>query len=218
MYLLYGSPWLRVRQIRVSGTRILTPRQVRVAAGVGYGTPLASVDTAVLAARLTAALPRIASVDVERSWPNALSLKVVERTPKVVLKNGGNFIEVDADGIRYATDRTAPPGVPLVEMATGAGDGAQASSNRYFGTARLVHAAVQVATDLPGPVRKQAQTITVRSWDSISLQLPGNRTVMWGSCEQGPQKAAALQALMKAVPAAAHYDVSSPVAPAVSGS
>ena len=42
--------------------------------------------------------------------------------------------------------------------------------------------------------------------------------VVWGSGEQGTEKAAALGALMKAVPHAGHFDVSVPTAPAVSAS
>lgn len=218
MYLLYGSPWLRVRRVSVLGVRVLTATQVQAAAGVRGGTPLAAVDTAAVAGRLRAALPRIAAVEVDRAWPNVLTVKVTERTPKVVLKNGGNFVEVDANGVQYATDQSAPPGVPLVEMTAAASDGPQAASNRFFTTARLVHAAVQVATDLPEPVAKQTAAISVRSWDSISLQLGGGRTVLWGSCEQGQRKAVVLLALMRAAAGAVRYDVSAPSEPAWSGS
>ena len=41
---------------------------------------------------------------------------------------------------------------------------------------------------------------------------------MWGSGEDGPAKARALTALMKASPKAGHFDVSAPTAPAASGS
>ena len=62
-YLFYGSPWLTVRRVHVHGTRVLTAGQVEAAAGVPMGASLASVDTGTVAARLRAALPRIASVD-----------------------------------------------------------------------------------------------------------------------------------------------------------
>lgn len=56
----------------------------------------------------------------------------------------------------------------------------------------------------------------MRSFDSISLELSGNRTVVWGSGEKGDTKAKALTALLKAAPKARHFDVSVPTAPAVS--
>nr|WP_308213747.1 FtsQ-type POTRA domain-containing protein [Streptantibioticus rubrisoli] len=220
VYLVYGSPWLRVRQLRVSGTRVLTPDQVKAAAAVRTGAPLVSVDTRAVADRLRSRLLRIASVDVQRSWPDTIALKVTERTPKAVLKKDGKFQELDADGVRFATDSTAPPGVPSVELAGDAasGDQNQSPSNRYFGTDRLLRAAAQVAMDLPEAVQRQTQVIQVRSFDAISLELAGGRTVLWGSAERGAQKAVALAALMRAAGGATHYDVSAPTAPASSGS
>ncbi|MFC7467616.1 hypothetical protein ACFQVA_08580 [Actinomadura keratinilytica] len=56
----------------------------------------------------------------------------------------------------------------------------------------------------------------MRSFDAISLELSGNRTVVWGSGEKGDTKAKALAALLKAEPKARHFDVSVPTAPAAS--
>lgn len=89
VWLLYGSQWLRVERLSVSGTRVLTARQVREAAEVPDGTPLVSVDTDAVEARLLRRLPRIDSVDVVRSWPHGIGLKVTERTPVLVMKQPG---------------------------------------------------------------------------------------------------------------------------------
>jgi cell division protein FtsQ len=216
-WLTYGSPWLRVRKVEVTGARVLTPDEVRAAASVRLDVPLVSVDTGAAEARLRARLPRIASVRVMRTWPSTVVLAVTERTPKGVLKNGGNFIEVDAQGVRYATDSTAPPGAPMVKLTaptTGAG---ASQSNRYFGTENLLHAAVQVEADLPESVQKQTQAVQVESFDGISLELSGARTVKWGSPQDDAQKATALLALMKAAGGAKHFDVSAPSDPISSG-
>ncbi len=212
-YLLYGSPWLRVRRVQVTGTRVLSPQEVRAASGVPVGEPLASVDPGAVAAGLRERLPRIASVSVVRSWPDGVTLDVTERTPRALLERGGKFVEVDADGVRYATDATAPPGVPLVELT-----GTAASSTGYFRAEVLLHAAVQVAMDLPQSVHKLTKSIQVTSFDGISLELTDGRNVLWGSPEHGAQKAVALTALLKAAGNATHYDVSAPIAPASSGS
>ena len=45
VWALYGSNWLLVERVSVSGTEVLTTEQVRAAAGVPVGTPLLSVDT-----------------------------------------------------------------------------------------------------------------------------------------------------------------------------
>ncbi|MDI5963591.1 FtsQ-type POTRA domain-containing protein [Streptomyces sp. SL13] len=216
LYVLYGSPWLRVRHVRVTGTRVLTPAAVRAAAGVPAGEALASVDPGAVAARLRATLPRIASVRVQRSWPDAIALEVTEREPKALLKKGGKFVEVDADGVRYATDPTAPRGVPLVELTGAARSGS--SDAAYFSTAVLLHSAVQVAADLPESVHSQTKFIEVGSFDGITLELTRGRSVLWGSPQDGRRKAVALTALLTADAGAAHYDVSAPSAPASSGS
>ncbi|MGC9438536.1 cell division protein FtsQ [Streptomyces sp. WG5] len=217
VWLLYGSNWTRVDSVSVSGTRVLTPAQVREAADVPVGDPLISVDTGELEARLRRELPRIDEVGVERSWPHGIELKVTERTPVLVAQKGRKFVEVDDEGVRFATVSRAPKGVPTLKLEP-ARSGTTAASLRRFDEDRLVREAVRVAGRLPDAVAKDARVVKVRSYDDISLELSGGRTVVWGSGEQGVRKARVLTALMKATPDARHFDVSAPTAPASSGS
>ncbi|MFD4635288.1 cell division protein FtsQ/DivIB [Streptomyces sp. NPDC058284] len=215
-WVLYGSQWLRLEHVKTSGTRVLTPREVREAADAPVGAPLISVDTAAIEDRLRSKLPRIDSVDVVRSWPHGIGLEVTERKPVLLIEKGGKFIEVDGKGVRFATVERAPKAVPLLELAPDRESGA--ASLRRFGTDRLLREAVRVAGDLPGAVARDTRNVKVRSFDSISLELSGDRTVAWGSGERGRTKATTLTALMKAAPKARHFDVSVPTAPAASGS
>ncbi|MCF3118167.1 FtsQ-type POTRA domain-containing protein [Streptomyces arenae] len=216
IWALYGSQWLRLERVTTSGTRVLTPEQVREAAAAPVGAPLISVDTDELEERLRSKLPRIDSVDVVRSWPHGIGLKVTERKPVLLIEKGGKFVEVDAKGVRFATVERAPKGVPRLELTPDHDSGA--ASLRRFGTDRLLREAVRVAGDLPEAVARDTRNVKVRSYDSISLELNGERTVDWGSGEKGRTKAATLTALMKAAPKARHFDVSVPTAPASSGS
>ncbi|GAA3780728.1 cell division protein FtsQ/DivIB [Streptomyces chiangmaiensis] len=213
IWLLYGSPWLRVEHVSVAGTHVLTRAQVREAAGVRLGTPLISLDTDVIEARLRRKLPRIDLVDVTRSWPHGIGLKVTERIPVLILASEGKFIEVDRNGARFATVSTPPKGVPALKLTVD-----RSAAARRFGSGRLLRAAARVARDVPAAVAHDMRTVTVRSYDSISLELNGGRTVQWGSVEKGRAKAVALSALMKAASGARHFDVSVPSAPASSGS
>ncbi|MEH0422536.1 cell division protein FtsQ/DivIB [Streptomyces sp. B21-083] len=220
LWVLYGSRWTHVERVSVSGTGVLTQAQVREAADVPVGEPLVSVDTGAIESRLLRELPRIDSVEVTRSWPHGIVLKVVERTPVLIVESAGKpakYVEVDAKGVRFATVSHAPEGVPALEL-TMSRTGSQTASLRRFGGDRLVREAVRVAGDLPGAVARAARTVKVRSYDSISLELGDGRTVAWGSGEKGAAKARALTALMKAAPGARHFDVSVPTAPASSGS
>ncbi|AKJ13730.1 cell division protein FtsQ [Streptomyces incarnatus] len=216
-WVLYGSSWLRVRHVSVSGTLVLSPAEVLDAADVPVGAPMISVDTEGIEARLRRKLPRIDTVDVVRSWPQGIGLKVTERTPVLLLRKSGDFVEVDHEGVRFATVSQAPKGVPALELSVSR-TGSGAASFRRFGTDRLVREAVRVAGALPAAVAGQTRTVQVRSYDDISLELAGGRTVAWGSSENGRAKARTLAALMKAAPGARHFDVSVPTAPASSGS
>ncbi|MEU9209942.1 FtsQ-type POTRA domain-containing protein [Streptomyces sp. NPDC048415] len=213
VWLLYGSRWLRVEGVSASGMRVLTAEQVRDAADVPVGSPLISVDTDAIEARLRRKLPRIDSVDVVRSWPHRIGLKVTERTPVLIVEMGSKFVEVDAKGVRFARVSDAPKGVPALELTV-----PQSAAARRFPVDRLVREAVQVAGDIPAAVARDTRILKVRSYDSISLELEGDRTVEWGSGEKGRAKARTLTALMKAAPGARHFDVSVPTAPASSGS
>ncbi|MFF9910952.1 cell division protein FtsQ/DivIB [Streptomyces sp. NPDC013457] len=213
VWALYGSSWLRLERVSTSGTRILTPREVETAAAVPIGSPLVSVDTDAIEARLLRGLPRIDTVEVTRSWPDGIGLKVTERKPVLVVEKGGKFTEVDATGTRFATVDKAPPGVPELVLKA-----ASAPSLRRFDEDRLLLEAVGVAGELPEKIARDTRVVEITSYDSVTLELGGGRTVFWGSGEEGAVKARVLTALMKAMPKAGHFDVSAPTAPATSGS
>ncbi|MET9291726.1 FtsQ-type POTRA domain-containing protein [Streptomyces sp. NPDC003077] len=210
---LYGSSWLRVTRVTASGTRVLTDDEVVKAAAVPMDTPLVSVDTEAVAARVRAALPRVKTVDIVRSWPHGIGLKVTERTPEVVERTGDGFVQVDDEGVRFATVSAAPQGVPLLVM-----DADESPSLRRFGIARLRREAAGVIAALPERMHRDVRAVRVRSYDSLTLELTGDRTVAWGSGEQGEAKARVFAALLKAARGARHFDVSVPSAPAASRS
>ncbi|WP_434588600.1 cell division protein FtsQ/DivIB [Streptomyces sp. A5-4] len=213
VWALYGSTWLRIERVKSSGTQVLTPDEVLAAAAVPIGAPLISVDSDAIEDRLRRKLPRIDSVDVVRSWPHAVGLKVTERKAVLLVRQGAQFVEVDDESVRFATVPKAPKGVPLLELTPD-----QSPSLRRFGADRLMREAVRVQGEIPESVARDVRSFKVRSYDAISLELSRGRTVDWGSSEQGEAKARTLGALMKAAPKATHFDVSAPTAPAVSGS
>ncbi|WP_098012018.1 cell division protein FtsQ/DivIB [Streptomyces sp. sk226] len=213
VWALYGSSWFRVAEVRTSGVEVLSREEVEAAAATPLGAPLVSVDTDAMERRLRQKLPRIDTVDVVRSWPDGIGLEVTERKPVLLVEKGGKFVEVDTEGVRFATVDKAPKGVPLLEL-----EPEPSASLRRFGEDRLVREAVRVAGDLPEAVASDAQAVRVLSYDAISLRLTRDRVVTWGSGEDGAVKARVLTALMKASPKAEHFDVSAPTAPAVSGS
>lgn len=213
VWLLYGSPWLRVERVSVTGTQALSDRHVSAVADISEGTPLASVDKDAVEERLRSTLPRIAEAEVVRAWPSGISLKVTEREPVLVMERAGKYVEMDSAGVRFATVAKRPDGVPLLAFEPDRSEAA-----RYFSAKTLRRAAATTTAALPEPVRRDARTVTVGSYDSITVQLSGGRTVRWGSAERPEAKAKSLTALMKAAKDAEHFDVSVPSAPAAAAS
>lgn len=217
VWALYGSSWLRVEKVSVDGTRVLTERRVLDVANVPLGAPLASLDKAAVERRVRVGLRRVEEVRVVRAWPHGVGIHLTERRPVLLLRKGeGNrrrYVEVDAAGVRFATVDEAPDGVPYLVLEKRP-DG---PAKQRFGPTALRRAAADVVTDLPARVRRDARTVRVGSYDEVTVELTGDRTVRWGSPERGAAKASALSALMKAAPDATRLDVTAPTAPAASG-
>ncbi|AXI77083.1 cell division protein FtsQ/DivIB [Peterkaempfera bronchialis] len=213
VWLVFFSSVLAVRTVAVTGTEKLTADQVAEAAGVHPGGPLARVDTDAVRRRVTSVLSRVDRVEVWRGWPHTLRIKVTERRPVAAVKeSGGRYTQVDAGGVRFATEPAPPPGVPVVELKP---DPAARDAIAAFPQKELVAAVVQVARDLPALVAKKVSTVEVHSYDDIQLRLDGGRLVLWGSSERGTRKARVLTALLTRQ--ARTYDVSAPEAPATAG-
>ena len=202
-WLLWGSPLLAVRTVRVDGVRTLSADQVRETAGIAVGTPLLRVDVPAARQRV-AQLPQVDSVEVSRGWPSTVVITVDERTPVAVVGPPGNRSLVDAHGVLFDTiTGDAPPGVvPLDVGHPGPDDGP-------------TMAALGALVSLPRDVRKQVHAASATSAEDVSLTLEGGTVVRWGSADDTPAKAAALAAVLaqvkaKALDPAQTIDVSTP--------
>lgn len=111
------SPVLDVDRVQVVGVYRTTPEQVREAAGVEAGAPLAGVDEAGAAAGV-AALPWVAEADVRRRWPGTVVVEVRERVPAAVVTtaSGGTAV-VDGTGwvVEVREAAAEPAGLPALE-------------------------------------------------------------------------------------------------------
>jgi cell division protein FtsQ len=182
---------------------LVTESQVSDAAAVPLGGPLVAVDTAAVADRVRA-LPVVASVEVERDWPHAVSLHVVQRAPVAAVQTAGGPALVDAAGAVFPG--AAVPGLPGLGVAAPGPDD----------PATL--AAVQVLGALPATVRDQVLTATASVGPGavsgqVVLGLSGSREVRWGTAERTEDKASVLVPLLSQPGRV--YDVSSPDLPTI---
>jgi cell division protein FtsQ len=202
-WLLFLSPWLAVTQVQVTVSSTpevagpLSPDEVRAVAQVETGVPLLRVDTGAIEQRI-AALPQVASVSVSRSWPDAIMIDVVRRTPVALVASGTGYDVVDAEGGVIRTVSAIEPGVPVIRAT---GDG--------------VAAAVAVGSELPEDIQRRVVEIEASTRNDVTLILKNGAEVMWGSAEEGPFKAEVLTVLLNEVDAR-YYDVSAPGVPSTS--
>ncbi|KJL32612.1 FtsQ-type POTRA domain-containing protein [Microbacterium azadirachtae] len=191
------SPLFAVETVTVEGTSALKAADVQKALSGQVGRPLALVDSSAVKAALVA-FPLIETYRLEAHPPHDLVVRIVERTPVGVLQaDDGRFTVVDAAGVALSTAEARPAGYALIDVAGGTGSKAFAA----VGTA---------LRSLPAELRGQVDSATASTPDDIVLKLSGGAQVVWGSAEQSARKTLSLQALMKANPSAASYDVSSP--------
>ncbi|WP_082952776.1 cell division protein FtsQ/DivIB [Mycolicibacter sinensis] len=196
---LYFTPVMSVREIEVTGIAAVSRDEVLDVAKVQLGTPLLQVDTGGVAERV-AAIRRVASARVQRQYPSALGISVVERVP-VVFKDFPDGPHLfDKDGVDFAT--APPPAMLPIFDVDNPGPTDPAS-----------RAALQVMTALAPEVAAQVSRVAAPSVASITLTLADGRVVIWGNTDRTTEKAQKLAALL--TQPGHTYDVSSPDLPTV---
>lgn len=197
LWLVTGSSVLAARQVDVTGTDQLSVEEVRAAAAVPLGVPLARQDVDAIARR-TAGLPQVASARVERSWPHTVTVQVTERQPLLAIRQADGFAIVDARGVVFESAAKVPDGVVPTDADPSA--------------TTLLTALGTVASALPPSLREDVDRLRATSAGNISLDLSSGTTVRWGDASESPLKAQVVEALrtkrMRTI------DVSAPHTPA----
>lgn len=201
VWLVYFSSYLAVEGVEIDGAHQLRPEQIRAAAAVPDGRPLARVDLDRIRSRVEAMAP-VRSADVSRQWPDQVLIRIEERRVIAVVEFAGRLRGMDADGVVFKDFTKAPPDLPLVEASGQIGSDA-------------LHEAALVVTALPADLARRVDHVRVGTVDKIALVLRDDREVLWGSAEQSEEKAKVLDALLHHP--AQRYDVSVPGQPTTKG-
>lgn len=183
-WVVYGTQAFAVTTVRVTGTEVLDPAQVRSAADVTAGTPLARLDTDAVGARVAKLAP-VARVSVVRDWPDAVVIRVTERTPVAVVPASGGFLVVDGTGVPFHRVAERPPQLPLVELAR---PGPKDVTTRD---------ALRVLESLTPQLRRVLVKLAAPAPTRITLHLTKGRSVIWGDAEESDKKARIASALLK---------------------
>ena len=193
---LLGSSLLVVRHVEVTGNRLVTAAQVRHAARIRPGAPLATVNTAAAARRVERLAP-VLSATVRRSWPDAIVITVRERTPVFAVAAAGGYQLIDSHGVTVRQATRRPASVPLLSAAPAVLRGNPA-----------INAAAVVLRQLPRGLRNRITSVSAASASSVTLHLTGRTTVLWGGAGDPAEKLAELGMLLRRH--ARYYDISDP--------
>lgn len=197
------SPLMALRDIQVEGASRVSSVAVQNALKSQLGKPLPLVNMGTIRSEL-ASFSLIRSYSTETLPPGTLVIRVVERQPIGVVKDGSKFNVVDPARVVISSSSTRPGSYPLIHVAGPVG------SQREL-TAFAAVAAVLEA--LPSSVLTQVDAISASTPDDVTLTLvDSGPSVVWGSASQSDLKAAVLAKLM-AVPGnktVSEYDVSTP--------
>ncbi|CAB4688648.1 MAG: FtsQ-type POTRA domain-containing protein [Actinobacteria bacterium] len=197
VWTVWFSSLLAVDEVSVVGTRDLSVEEVRAAAAVPDGEPLATVDLAAIRTRVES-LAAVRSADVTRAWPHGVRIEIEERVAIAVVRIGGALRGMDESGVVFRSYAHAPPGLPRVDILVGT-------------TAEALSESARVIAALPEDLATRVDHVEVQTVDEISLVLRDGRTVVWGSADDSAAKAEVLDVLLGQE--AEVYDVSVPGQP-----
>jgi cell division protein FtsQ len=195
---LLGSKFLVVRSITVNGAPDIPRSQVITAAGVRAGTPLIRISTGTVARRVER-LTLVESARVTRSWPNAITITIVERTAALAVREPAGWDLVDRFGVVLKQVQSRPHGLPRLRTST--------APDLLRGNP-AVFAAATVGRELPARLAAKVHSIAAPTADTVTLYLRHGRTVVWGDASQTAMKARELAILMRG--RARYFDVSDP--------
>jgi cell division protein FtsQ len=199
VWLVFFSSVMAVKGSEVSGVAVLSEREVRRAAQVPTGVPVATVDLTAITARVEQLAP-VRAAEVSRSWPDHVRIEVTEREPVVAVDREGVWRGVDEQGVVFRDFPRKPARLPVVRM-------------RATTSVEALAEAAKVVGSLPADIRRRVQRLDVGSIDRIVLHLRDGDRVNWGSADQAGDKGRVLQVLLKQEGSV--YDVTAPGRPTV---
>lgn len=194
--LVWFSSVFDVRTVKILGTNLTTTSQVRSAAAIELGQPVARVDVDAAAERIRV-IRVVESVDVRRGLPHTIVIDVHERVPiAATTADDGAWWLVDKHGVMFRKVPQLPAGLTVV----------QAYTELFRGIG------ARMAAGMPQWLRERVATVSVYAEEDIRLQMKNGKLVRWGGEGKAERKAEVLYVLLK-IPAK-QYDVSAPNAPA----
>jgi cell division protein FtsQ len=192
IWLVAFSSVFGVRTVTVTGTELVTAEQVRSAAAIPSGSPLARLDTNAIRARI-AAISEVRTVTVSTSYPSTVTITVTERVAVGYRSGPDGASLVDASNVQFRTTAKPPAGLPRLQLSV---DPAASAATSV------------VAAALPATLARKISLISAATTESVTLALTDGRTVLWGGTDRDADKARLLPVLLSQP--GRYFDVSDP--------
>lgn len=150
IYYAFNLPQLRVTEAQVTGNQILTPADVNSVLNIA-GQPVFLLTPSDLETRLRLNYPELASVRVNVSLPNLVTVNVTERQPVIRWEQGGGYTWIAADGVAFKPRGEMVGLIPVVAVSAPPVVGSEADplSPAPFISTEMVQAAKGLASHVP---------------------------------------------------------------------
>jgi len=150
IYFAFNLPELRVTEARVTGNQILTSADINSVLNIA-GQPIFLLTTSDLETRLRLNYPELASVRVDVSLPNLVSVNMTERKPVIRWEQGGGYTWVAEDGVAFRPRGEMVGLISIVAVSAPpvVGNGADPLSPAPFISTEMVEAVKGLAGHVP---------------------------------------------------------------------
>lgn len=209
------TPLFEAKVVTVTGEHPNTSTlAIEAAAGVLHHPPLISVDPGPAAARVES-LPFIASAQVVRHWPDAVTIAVTERTPVTTMAGPAPAWSTLDGGGRTLAVTPGKPVLPVLVVTSARGPVHPAPVGATVAPA--ADPGLLVARTLPPAFAGQVVSITVAADATVSLALNSGLVVLLGTTSDLTAKYEDVAAIIAHAPLrGAHtIDVTVPQTPTV---
>ena len=214
VWIVLWSPLLKVKNVVVDGGRHTSAGAVATAAGLTDGDNLLFVSPSRVADR-TEELPWVESARVDRLLPNTIRVRVVERSPAmVVTTESGAWLVDDTGHVLAPAEETGD--LPAI---SGTDAGSMEPGDEIARPS--LQAAVRALGSMPRELEELVEAGVAPSGERITFTLRDGTQVRYGAAEQLRDKHAVVLALLErfgpAAGEARYFDVRVPSNPAVFG-
>jgi cell division protein FtsQ len=214
VWVMFFSPVLDVRDIKVVGTKHVEAEEVAEVSGLlDSSQNLLTLATDEVAQRVEE-LPWVQEAEVDRMLPGTVRIKIIERTPAMILSLGAARWTVDAHGVVLEAGEVQP-GLPVL-AGVEVGD---ISEGLRLMTPEALDA-LRAFRSMPRLLRSEIVGVFAPTVERISFSLASGTVVRYGAAEKLEDKNEVLRVLLERLSAegkvAAYIDVRVPTSPAIS--